>query len=80
MNLPRAGSSPTIRLPPLFFVVSVSASLFFAAGLIGFLAPGLSTLLADRSLATACLVAGGLLEVWAVAILVLSLRRRSAGH
>ncbi len=55
-----------LPLPPLFFVVSISASLLLAAGLVGLFAPQVSSLLADRPIAFACIGAGGVLELWAM--------------
>jgi hypothetical protein len=55
-----------LPLPPMFFVASISASLFLAAGLIGIFAPQVSSLLADRPIAFACIGAGAVLELWAM--------------
>ncbi len=61
----KKGERP-LPLPPLFFVVSISASLLLAAGLIGLFAPQVSSLLADRPIAFACIGAGVVLELWAM--------------
>ncbi len=62
-------------LPPMFFVASISASLFFAAGLIGIFAPQVAPVLADRPIAFACIGAGAVLEIWAVAQLLGTMRQ-----
>lgn len=66
-----------VSLPPIFFAASITASLFLAAGLIGLFAPEVAPVLADRSIAIACIVAGGALEVWAVFILIGSARQNA---
>jgi len=64
-----------VKLPPLFFVASITSSLFLAAGIVGFFAPQVSTLLAERPIAIACIVVGVVLELWAVAMLLGAVRR-----
>jgi hypothetical protein len=66
-----------IKLPPLFFVASIVSSLFLAAGIIGFFAPQVSALLADRPIAIACIVVGVALELWAVAMLLGAVRQQA---
>jgi hypothetical protein len=66
-------------LPPMFFVASISASLFFAAGLIGIFAPQVSPVLADRPIAFACIGAGAVLELWAI-VQLLSVVRQKKPH
>lgn len=75
MNAPQK----PLRLPPLFFAVSTAASLLLAAGVIGFFAPQVSALLADKAIAISCVVAGAMLEGWAVAILIGVARRNADG-
>ncbi len=67
----------SLPLPPIFFVASIAASLLLAAGLIGLFAPEVAPFLADRSIAVACIVAGGALEIWAVFILIGSARQNA---
>jgi hypothetical protein len=66
-----------LPLPPIFFVASIAASLLLAAGLIGLFAPEVAPFLADRSIAVACIVAGGALEIWAIFILIGSARQNA---
>lgn len=71
MNEPRK----PVALPPIFYVVSISASLFLAAGILGFFAPQVSAVLAERPIAIACIVVGVVLELWALATLLGAVRR-----
>lgn len=68
-----------VKLPPLFFVASIAASLFFAAGIIGLFAPQVSAVLAERPLAIACLIVGAVLELWAIAMLLAAVREKRRG-
>lgn len=67
-----------LKLPPLFFVASIAASLLLAAGLIGLFAPELAPILADTAIASACIAAGVLLELWSVMLLFGALREHAS--
>ena len=65
------------KLPPMFFVASISASLLLAAGFIGLFAPEVVPVLADRTIAIACIAAGAMLELWSVMQLISATRQHA---
>jgi hypothetical protein len=66
---------PRIKLPPLFYVASFTASLCIAAGVIGLFAPAVFPPLAEKAVAYAFLGVGIVLELWSVSIVVTTARQ-----
>ncbi len=68
--------NPVSRLPPLFFVVSTLASLTLAGGVLGLFAPEVVPALAEKTVTWSLIGVAVMLEGWAIAILLGSIRRR----
>lgn len=65
-----------LALSPLFFVGSFSASLCFAAGILGLFAPDVFPPLAEKNVAYALIGVGVVLEAWSLSMLIGSIRQR----
>lgn len=69
---------PKMWLPPIFFALSLAASLSLAAGIIGAFAPEVLPALGRKDLAYSLIGLGVFLEGWAVAVLISSSRAAAA--
>jgi hypothetical protein len=74
-----SSSRTRIALSPLFFVASLSASLCFAAGILGLFAPDVFPPLAEKAVAYALIGVGVVLEAWSLSMLIGTIRQRQRG-